>query len=178
MALPVERGQWLVAAVGLGDRRPPRDPDGFAAFVAALPDPALSAVLRSGEPLGEVAVHRQTGNRRHRYGELRDWPDGLLALGDALCCFDPVYGQGITVAACQALLLRAELARALAPSVPDGCCAPSTGSRTSPGRWRSARTCGCRRARDGSPGVRRRSRPGRRRWVGARCRATAGLTAC
>ncbi len=115
MALPVERGQWLVAAVGLGDRRPPRDPDGFAAFVAALPDPALSAVLRSGEPLGEVAVHRQTGNRRHRYGELRDWPDGLLALGDALCCFDPVYGQGITVAACQALLLRAELARGPRP---------------------------------------------------------------
>ena len=46
-----------------------------------------------------------------RYADLRDWPDGRLAVGDALCCFDPVYGQGVTVAACQALLLRAELTR-------------------------------------------------------------------
>jgi flavin-dependent dehydrogenase len=106
IALPVEGRRWLVAAVGLGERRPPRDPDGFASFLADLPDPALSELLASGEPVGEVAVHRQTGNRRHRYSLVRDWPEGLLAVGDALCCFDPVYGQGITVSACQALLLR------------------------------------------------------------------------
>ena len=55
-------------------------------------------------------MHRQTGNRRHRYSQQRDWPDGLLAIGDALCCFDPVYGQGITVGACQALHLGTALA--------------------------------------------------------------------
>jgi flavin-dependent dehydrogenase len=109
LALPVEGGRWLVSAVGFGERRPPRDPDGFAAFLAALPDPAVSAVLASGNPVGEVAVHRQTANRRHRYARMSHWPDGLLAVGDALCCFDPVYGQGITVSACQALRLRSAL---------------------------------------------------------------------
>lgn len=109
VALPVEAGRWLVTAMGFGDRRPPRDPAGFAAFLAALPDPALADVLRSGRAVGEVAVHRQTGNRRHRYAQVRGWPDGLVAVGDALCCFDPVYGQGITVSALQALRLRAAL---------------------------------------------------------------------
>jgi flavin-dependent dehydrogenase len=109
IALPVEGRRWLVAAVGCGELRPPRDPDGFAAFVAALPDPALSSLLASGRPVGEVAVHRQTGNRRHRYADATDWPEGLLAVGDALCCFNPFYGQGIAVSACQAARLRTVL---------------------------------------------------------------------
>ena len=110
MALPVEGRRWLVAAVGLGDQRPPRDSEGFRAFLAALPDPAVSAILESGKAVGEVAAYRQTGNRRHRYSKVPGWPDGLLAVGDALCCFDPVYGQGIAVSACQAVRLRAVLA--------------------------------------------------------------------
>jgi 2-polyprenyl-6-methoxyphenol hydroxylase-like FAD-dependent oxidoreductase len=110
LCLPIEGRRWLVTAVGFGEeRRPPRDPDGFAAFLAALRDPAVAALLHSGNRVGEVAVHRQTANRRHRYAEVSGWPDGLLAVGDALCCFDPVYGQGITVSALQALRLRAAL---------------------------------------------------------------------
>ncbi len=109
IALPVEGRRWLVTAVGFGAQRPPRDPDGFADFLAGLPDPALSAILASGQPVGKVAVYRQTDNRRHRYPQAPRGPDGLLALGDALCCFDPVYGQGISVSACQALHLRTVL---------------------------------------------------------------------
>jgi len=109
LALPVEGQRWLVTALGFGAQRPPRDADGFAAFLAALPDPALSEIQQLGRPVGEVAVHRQTGNRRQRYGGVQDWPEGLLAVGDALCCFDPIYGQGITVSACQALHLRTAL---------------------------------------------------------------------
>lgn len=131
MALPVEGRQWLVAAVGFGTQRPPRDPDGFAAFVAALPDPALSTILDSGPAVGEVAVHRQTGNRRQHYARVRNWPDGLLAIGDSACCFDPVYGQGITVSACQAL----RLGEALAPgSGTEG--GPIAGLATRPGATR------------------------------------------
>lgn len=109
LALPVEGRRWLVSALGCGAQRPPRDSDGFAAFLASLPDQALSAILRSGRRVGNVVVHRQTGNRRHRYARIEDWPDGLLAVGDALCCFNPIYGQGITVSACQALHLRTVL---------------------------------------------------------------------
>lgn len=115
LGLPVEDGRWLVTATGSGDTRPSRDTEDFEAFLAALRDDALAEVVRVAQPLGEVSIHRQTGNRRHHYERLRRWPAGILVVGDALCAFDPVYGQGVTVAVCEALLLRTELRRGLRP---------------------------------------------------------------
>jgi flavin-dependent dehydrogenase len=74
--------------------------------MATLPDPAIFELIQHLEPVSDIAVHRQTGNRRHRYGQSRAWPPGLVAIGDAYCAFNPVYGQGITVAALQAMLIR------------------------------------------------------------------------
>ena len=106
LALPVERGRWLLMGGGYGERRPPRTADGFSNFLADLRDPVLADLETQLEPLGEVAIHRQTGNRRYRFENVSDWPDGLLALGDSAAAFNPVYGQGISVAAAQAQVLR------------------------------------------------------------------------
>ncbi|MGH3933345.1 MAG: NAD(P)/FAD-dependent oxidoreductase, partial [Pseudonocardiaceae bacterium] len=112
-ALPVEGGRWLVSAVGCAENRPPRDDAGFVSFLERLPDPALAELVRHAEPIGDVAVHRQTGNHRHHYERVPDWPDGLLVVGDSFCAFNPIYGQGITVAACEALLVRRAMATGL-----------------------------------------------------------------
>jgi hypothetical protein len=106
LAIPVEFGNWLVLAIGYDDRRPSRNVAEFDEFLAALPDPAIADLTQHLEPVGDIATHRQTGNRRNRYGRSRTWPAGLVAVGDAYCAFNPVYGQGITVAACQAQLIR------------------------------------------------------------------------
>jgi flavin-dependent dehydrogenase len=111
LAIPVEDGQWLIVAVGYGDRRPSRDAAEFGEFLATLPDPAIAELTQHLEPVSRVTIHRQTGNRRNRYGQSRAWPPGLLAIGDAYCTLNPVYGQGITVAACQAVLIRNALRR-------------------------------------------------------------------
>ncbi|MCW2632380.1 MAG: putative FAD-binding protein, partial [Pseudonocardia sp.] len=109
LALRVEHGQWLVLAVGYGPQRPPRDADGFESFLRGLHDSALADIVRHAVPQSDVAVHRQTANQRHHYEKIQGWPAGLLVVGDALCAFNPVYGQGITVAAREALLLRSAL---------------------------------------------------------------------
>jgi flavin-dependent dehydrogenase len=111
LALPVEDDKWLVVAAGYGDRRPSRDPAEFVPFLDGLRDPAIADLVRVLEPISDVVTYRQTGNRRHSYGEHRAWPDSLIVVGDAYCAFNPIYGQGITVAACQAVLLRDTLAK-------------------------------------------------------------------
>lgn len=110
IGLPVEDGRWLVSAAGYGEHRPDRHQD-LRPYLATLREPALAEITADLEPVDEVVVHRQTANRRHRYGEAADWPEGLLVVGDALCSFNPIYGQGITVGACQALVLRDALSR-------------------------------------------------------------------
>ncbi len=111
LVLPVEQDRWLVCAVGFGALRPGRDPAAFLDALAALRDPAVLDIALALEPEGEVRVHRQTGNRRYAYGRAGGWRPGLLVVGDALCAFDPVYGQGITVAAMQAEVLGTALQR-------------------------------------------------------------------
>jgi len=106
MALPIEDDRWLILENGYGDQRPGRDVTSFEHFLATLPDPALSRLVAALEPDGDVAVHRQTGNQRRAYGRRGAWPSGLLVVGDSLCAFNPIYGQGITVAACQAEVLQ------------------------------------------------------------------------
>ena len=106
MALVAENDLWLVSAVGFGEHRPPKDEEGFAAFLAGIADPSISEIAAVGEPVSEVLSYRRTSNVRHPYERVRHWPRGLVAVGDALCAFNPVYGQGITVGALEALVLR------------------------------------------------------------------------
>ncbi|MGB3483230.1 MAG: 2-polyprenyl-6-methoxyphenol hydroxylase-like oxidoreductase [Mycobacterium sp.] len=101
-----ENDTWLVAAATLGEAVLPRTlPELLEFGSGAAPDRVLAAV-RSGEPLGGICVHRYPSNRWRRYDRMRRFPRNLVVVGDAFCSFNPIYGQGMTVAALEALILR------------------------------------------------------------------------
>jgi len=103
--LAQEGERWVVTLFGCLGERPPTDPEGFVAWAATLPAPDVYEVVSSSEMLRAPVPAHFPGSVRHRY-ERMDLPEGYAVTGDAVCSFNPVYGQGMTVAALQALELR------------------------------------------------------------------------
>ena len=94
----------------------------------------LIAVVQAAEPIGEVAHHRMPSSQWRRYDKMPRLPDGLLVCGDAICSFNPIYGQGMTVAALDAAALRDCLRRGGA-DLPRRTSAPRRNRLAWPGRW-------------------------------------------
>lgn len=106
---PVEGERWIVTLTGASADYPPADEAGFLAFARTLRSSALYDSIVAAEPLTAVHHYRRMENRLRHYERLARWPDGIAVVGDAICGFNPVYGQGMTIAALDAQLLDAHL---------------------------------------------------------------------
>jgi len=116
---PIEGGRWLVSCVGFLQDYPPDDEVGFREFARALEVPDFYEAIKDARPLSPISSFRFPAQCWLRYERLARPPEGLIVLGDAVCSFNPVYGQGMSACALQVEVLDRML-RQTGPKIPAG----------------------------------------------------------
>lgn len=107
--LEVENDQWIVTLAGVNKDYPPTDEAGFLAFASTLASPELYDAIKDAESISGIHGYQRTANRRRHFEKLEQWPEQFIVMGDAACAFNPVYGQGMTTGALEALALQENL---------------------------------------------------------------------
>jgi len=115
---PMEDDQWILALGGRGDEVPPGDEAGFLNWTRLLRTPTIFDAISGAERTGELVRYAFPKSVRRHFARLPSFPAGLVPLGDAICVFNPIYGQGMSVAAQEAVLLRRLLQNADAGELP------------------------------------------------------------
>jgi 2-polyprenyl-6-methoxyphenol hydroxylase-like FAD-dependent oxidoreductase len=105
IAIPMEGNCWHVTMMGMNGDYPPTDEQGFIEFARSLPHPVIYDAIKHAEPLSPVVGYRRLENRERHYDELPRYLEGFVVTGDAARAFNPVYGQGMTVAAMGSTIL-------------------------------------------------------------------------
>ncbi|TDD33892.1 FAD-binding monooxygenase [Actinomadura sp. KC06] len=108
-------GRTELTTYGILGDHPPTDQAGLYGWLKTLPCPDIYEAVQNAEPLDEPVAFRFPTTVRQRYERMSRFPEGLLVVGDAVACFNPVYAQGMTVAAMTALTLREHLHSGAAP---------------------------------------------------------------
>jgi len=102
---PIE-GNRSIACMGSWGLDMPRNEDEFIAAANRLQTPKFAAAMEASTPTSEVHLTRSTGNKWRRYDKLAAAPEGIVFIGDAICGFNPFYGQGMSAAATSSVILR------------------------------------------------------------------------
>jgi 2-polyprenyl-6-methoxyphenol hydroxylase-like FAD-dependent oxidoreductase len=103
VVVPMEGNRWHVTMFGMAGDYPPTTEAGFLEYAQSLPDQSIYEAIKDAEPLTEVWSFRRGENRLRHYDQLSRYVEGFLVFGDAVYALNPVYGQGMTVAALGAM---------------------------------------------------------------------------
>jgi 2-polyprenyl-6-methoxyphenol hydroxylase-like FAD-dependent oxidoreductase len=100
-----EDGMFMLYAIGMIKDYPPGDPEQFMAFLGDVPTPLIRAVAERAEPVTDLHTYHMPGNYMRLWHQLEDRPRNLIVTGDAVAAYNPIFGQGISVASMGAKVL-------------------------------------------------------------------------
>jgi 2-polyprenyl-6-methoxyphenol hydroxylase-like FAD-dependent oxidoreductase len=141
LILPMEHNQWMVSLGGRHGDVPPGDLDGYMEFARSLRTPTIYQAIADARCVRDVTRFGFPGSVRRHFEALSAFPNGVIPMGDAVCRFNPVFGQGMSVAAQEACVLRDLLAECTELAVPLAGLAPAFFTRIQPlldAPWRTA----------------------------------------
>lgn len=101
----IEDNQWQLGLLGIGKTYPPTDEKGFLNFAKELGVEDIYKIVRDAKPISSIYGYREDGSRLYHYEKIKKWPKNFIVLGDAVSAFNPIYAQGVTVAAIQSKIL-------------------------------------------------------------------------
>ena len=125
LMLPLEGNRWMATIGGRHGDVPSGDAEGFLTYAQAMRTPTIYNAISHAKRLDGVARYGFPESVRRHFERLEVFPRGLLPIADAICRFNPVYGQGMSVAAQEACLLQRLLQRPVADSNPIAGLAPT-----------------------------------------------------
>lgn len=106
VAFHVEGDRWMVTLFGYHGDHAPTDPAAFRTWAGSLAENDIQRLLESSTSIGELRKFTYPKQVRNLYEKLPRLPGNYVVLGDAMCSFDPVFGQGMSVASAEAVVMR------------------------------------------------------------------------
>ena len=106
---PVDGGFWLATMYGRAGDAAPRDHEGFLDWTQGLAHPCIHKRLMKAEPATRLRTYKIPKGVWRRFDKMDGFPRSVLPLGEVFTSFNPMYGQGMSLAAGQALALRQAL---------------------------------------------------------------------
>ncbi|HHQ8914820.1 TPA: FAD-dependent oxidoreductase [Bacillus cereus] len=98
----IEDNRYFVTFSGYANEKAPQTDEEFYNFAENLSISNVTDFLNKAEAISHTKTYKIPYQVRRRFDLVDNLPERLLVVGDAHCRFDPVFGQGVSVAAMEA----------------------------------------------------------------------------